>query len=71
MEWKKDRFGWWDYKCDGVLAAVYRVGGKGMYWHIVWGFLTADEVLPINEYTEDQVRHHIELKYKLLRGEHG
>jgi hypothetical protein len=28
-----------------------------------------DEYLNPNEYTEDEVRNHIELKYKLLKGE--
>ena len=81
MEWIKDNVGWWDLNENGEDVASYQAvnvdGGFAepsdfdAQWVILWHRVGDDEYLNPNEYTEDQVRHHIELKYKLLRGEHG
>jgi hypothetical protein len=79
MEWVSDGQGWWDLDTGDAWAASYqlldglkhRVGDNDARWVVLWHGGFNEEYLHPDEYTEDQVRNHIELKYKLLRGEHG
>ena len=72
MKWKKDNFkkdtfGWWDYLYDELVIAAYKQISENT-WEVLWWRLE-HEYLPVAEYTEAEVRRHIELKYLLLRGE--
>jgi hypothetical protein len=83
MRRERDRE-WWDYEqTDGIRATIASYGmlkdgnfadprEDGAQWVVIWHCTLPDEFLNPNEYTEAEVRHHIVLKYKLLRGErHG
>ncbi len=78
MEWVMDSGGWWDLEVDEIGIASYQLlsnlgvrgrGDGGAHWVILWHDTSNEEFLDPDEYTEAQVRNHIELKYKLLRGE--
>lgn len=85
MLWTQDSIGWWDLSVeDGVEIASFQIidangnfvtqDADGARWTILWhdapmSYEIDEETLPIDEYTEDEVRNHIELKYKLLKGE--
>jgi hypothetical protein len=79
MEWVMDSGGWWDLDTGDGWAASYqkldnlvnRVRHTRAVWAILWHDTGNEEFLDPDEYTEAEVRNHIELKYKLLRGEHG
>ncbi len=79
MEWNKDTAGWWDLETgDGGYVASFQLlsnlgvrgrGDGGAHWVILWHDTSNEEFLNPDEYTEAEVRNHIVLKYKLLRGE--
>ncbi len=78
MKWERDRE-WWDYKqADGIHATIASYGvlkdgnfaaptEDGAQWVVIWYCNIPDDYLDINEYTEEQVREHMRLKYLLLR----
>ncbi len=67
MRWEKDSFGWWDYEYGELLVAAYKQISADT-WEVLWWRLD-NEYLPTTNYTEEQVREHIKLKYKLLKGD--
>lgn len=80
LEWVLDSAGWWDLEVDetgGKYVASYqlldnlvnRVRHTRAVWAVLWHDVGDEEFLDPLEYTEAEVRNHIELKYKLLKGE--
>ncbi len=61
---------WRDYAHEKGHMSVASYAERRGYWVVVWMIVgVQNERLPRPEYTEEQVRNHIELKYKLLKGD--
>lgn len=81
--WSQDTAGWYDLDVDNgkfrePIASFQLVGLNGDFavpndpdaqWVVLWHSTGDDEYLNPNEYTEDDVRKFIDLKYTLLKGE--